>query len=69
MFGGEDADKPEIKQAVEKMFNVEVERVQVINVKGKRKRLPAHAGQAPRRLEEGLRAPAEGHDIDFIGGE
>ncbi len=33
-----DADKREIKQAVEKLFNVVVEAVRVSNVKGKRKR-------------------------------
>jgi len=33
-----DASKPEIKEAVEKMFNVQVRDVQVLNVKGKTKR-------------------------------
>jgi len=33
-----DATKPEIKQAIEGLFNVEVKEVQVLNVKGKRKR-------------------------------
>ena len=33
-----DATKAEIKQAVESLFNVEVKEVQVLNVKGKRKR-------------------------------
>ncbi|MCC5863987.1 MAG: 50S ribosomal protein L23 [Wenzhouxiangella sp.] len=32
-----DATKPEIKQAVEGLFEVEVESVQVVNLKGKRK--------------------------------
>ena len=32
-----DARKPEIQRAVEKMFNVEVESVSVLNVKGKSK--------------------------------
>jgi large subunit ribosomal protein L23 len=33
-----DATKPEIKQAVENLFKVQVREVQVINVKGKTKR-------------------------------
>jgi large subunit ribosomal protein L23 len=33
-----DATKPEIKQAVESLFKVQVREVQVINVKGKTKR-------------------------------
>ena len=33
-----DASKPEIKEAVEKLFNVQVRDVQVLNVKGKTKR-------------------------------
>jgi large subunit ribosomal protein L23 len=32
------ATKPEIKQAVESLFNVQVKEVQVLNVKGKSKR-------------------------------
>ena len=42
-----DARKPEIKKAVEKLFNVTVENVQVVNVKGKRKgfqRSPGRTG-------------------------
>ena len=33
-----DATKPEIKAAVEQLFEVNVESVQVVNLKGKRKR-------------------------------
>src|SRR5690606_36695251 len=33
-----DATKPEIKKAVEALFNVKVESVQVLNIKGKTKR-------------------------------
>ena len=33
-----DATKPEVKEAVEKLFNVQVREVQVLNVKGKTKR-------------------------------
>jgi large subunit ribosomal protein L23 len=33
-----DASKPEIKEAVEKLFNVQVREIQIMNVKGKTKR-------------------------------
>ena len=39
------ASKPEIKQAVEKMFNVKVTNVSVVNVKGKKKRFKQLSGQ------------------------
>ena len=39
-----DATKPEIAQAVEAMFGVEVESVNTINMKKKPKRLGVHAG-------------------------
>jgi large subunit ribosomal protein L23 len=62
-----DATKPEIKQAVEKLFNVQVQSVQVANVRGKLKRM----GATPGRRSDWKRAYVrlkEGHDIDFLGG-
>jgi large subunit ribosomal protein L23 len=55
-----DATKPEIKQAVESLFKVQVKDVKVLNVKGKTKRT-AHGKQRSRsdwkkayvRLEQG----------------
>jgi large subunit ribosomal protein L23 len=41
------ANKLEVKRAVEKLFNVKVEDVRVINVKGKRKRLGRFEGKRP----------------------
>jgi len=40
-----DASKPEIKKAVEMLFNVQVGSVQVINTKGKSKRFGAIQGR------------------------
>jgi large subunit ribosomal protein L23 len=40
-----DATKPEIKEAVEQLFNVKVKSVTVANVKGKRKRFGASRGK------------------------
>ena len=63
-----DASKPEIRKAVEKMFDVTVTQVQVSNVKGKIKRF----GQAMGRRSDWKKAYvtlAEGSDIDFVGAE
>jgi large subunit ribosomal protein L23 len=39
------ATKPEIKKAVEALFNVKVDRVRVLNVRGKLKRQGRYAGR------------------------
>jgi len=41
----QDATKPEIKAAVELMFKVDVESVQVLNIKGKTKRFGGRIGR------------------------
>jgi large subunit ribosomal protein L23 len=63
-----DADKREIKRAVETMFKVEVEGVQVVNVKGKRKGFQRSRGKRSDWKKAYVRLK-EGHDIDFVGGE
>ena len=40
-----DATKPEIKAAVELLFKVQVESVQVVNAKGKKKRFGRYTGR------------------------
>jgi len=63
-----DASKPEIRKAVERMFDVTVTRVQVSNVKGKIKRF----GQSMGRRSDWKKAYvtlAEGSDIDFVGAD
>jgi len=61
-----DADKPLIKEAVEKMFNVQVDRVTVLNVKGKQKRSGRIAGKRPDWKKAYVRLKP-GQDIDFMG--
>ncbi len=61
----EDATKPEIKGAVEKLFEVEVETVKVINVRGKMK-YGKHPGKRPNWKKAYVRLKP-GHDIDFMG--
>jgi large subunit ribosomal protein L23 len=59
-----DATKPEIKKAVELLFEVKVENVRVVNIKGKKKRFGQVMG-----TRNGVRKAyvqlAEGADIDF----
>ncbi len=61
----EDATKPEIKGAVEKLFEVEVDTVKVINVRGKMK-YGKHSGKRPNWKKAYVRLKP-GHDIDFAG--
>jgi large subunit ribosomal protein L23 len=61
-----DATKPDIKQAVEKLFNVQVEAVTVTNVKGKAKRTARAAGRRKDWKKAYVRLKP-GQDIDFLG--
>jgi large subunit ribosomal protein L23 len=61
------ATKREIGQAVELLFEVKVDKVQVLNVKGKAKRFGARLGRRPDWRKAYVKL-APGHDIDFGGG-
>jgi large subunit ribosomal protein L23 len=61
-----DATKPLIKAAVEKMFNVQVEHVTVLNMKGKRKQTGRVAGKRSDWKKAYVRLKP-GQDIDFMG--
>jgi len=63
-----DATKPEIKQAVEALFEVSVDAVRVLNTKGKTKRSGARLGRRKDWKKAYVRVKA-GQEIDFIGGE
>jgi len=58
------ATKKHIKSAVELMFNVEVDSVQVLNVKGKQKRFGQSLGQRSDWKKAYVKLKP-GHDIDF----
>ena len=59
-----DATKPEVKEAVEKIYGVNVEGVQLLNVKGKVKRSWRGTSRKPSWKKAYVRV-AEGQDIDF----
>jgi large subunit ribosomal protein L23 len=60
-----DATKPEIKAAVEQLFNVKVESVNVLNQKGKTKRTMRGMGKRSDVRKAYVRL-ADGSEIDFL---
>ncbi len=62
-----DATKPEIAAAVELLFDVTVDKVQTIKVKGKRKRFGQIQGKR-KDWKKAIVRLAEGQDIDFGAG-
>lgn len=62
-----DASKHEIQQAVEKLFEVKVLKVQVSNVRGKTKQIGRISGKRKDWKKAYVRLQ-EGDDIDFLGG-
>jgi large subunit ribosomal protein L23 len=64
----QEATKPEIKKAVERMFKVEVDRVRVLNMKGKRKGFARREGRRSD-WKKAYVTLKSGHDIDFMARE
>ncbi len=62
-----DATKPEVKRAVETLFEVKVKAVNMVNIKGKRKRLGRNPGRRSD-LRKAYVTLMPGHEIDFAGG-
>jgi len=62
-----DASKPEIRAAVEMLFDVKVEQVRVVNTKGKTKRFQRYMGRQSDVRKAYVRL-AEGQEINFGGG-
>ncbi|SMF44675.1 LSU ribosomal protein L23P [Alteromonadaceae bacterium Bs31] len=63
-----DANKAEVKAAVEKLFNVSVEGVRVLNVKGKTKRTRYGMGRRSD-WKKAYVSLAEGSEINFEAAE
>ena len=63
-----DATKPEIKAAIELMFEVKVDSVNVVNAAGKVKRFGQRLGRRSDFKKAYVRL-AEGQNIDFTGAE
>lgn len=58
------ANKTEIKQAIEKIFNVKVEEVRTINVKPKKKRVGKYTGMTSK-YKKAIVKLAEGSSIEL----
>ncbi len=63
-----DATKPEVKAAVEKLFNVTVDSVQIANVKGKQKRFGRFNGRR-QDWKKAYVSLAAGQEINFAASE
>lgn len=63
-----DATKPEVKAAVEKLFSVTVDSVQIANVKGKQKRFGRYVGRR-QDWKKAYVSLAAGQEINFAASE
>ena len=61
-----DANKTQIKQAVEKIFDVKVERVNTVTCKGKLKRMGRHEGYTPDRKKAIVTLKEDSKAIEFF---
>lgn len=59
------ANKIEIKKAVEKLFNVKAEKVRTTSMHGKQKRMGYHFGRRPD-WKKAYITLAEGQQVDFL---
>ncbi|MBI3625707.1 MAG: 50S ribosomal protein L23 [Candidatus Rokubacteria bacterium] len=62
-----DANKVEIRQAVETIFNVKVRAVRTATVEGKLKRMGRHAGRRPS-WKKAIVTLQPGHKIELVEG-
>ena len=63
-----DANKSQIKRAVEEVFNVKVENVNTINGLGKTKRMGVHVGKRPDYKKAIVTLTEESNGIEFFEG-
>ena len=62
------ANKVEIKEAVEKIFGVEVEKVTTVNCDGKEKRMGVHKGFTPKYKKAYVKLTDKSKTIEFFDG-
>ena len=63
-----DANKTEIKLALEKIFDIEVEKVNVMNVRGKKKRMGRYVGRTPDSKKAIVKLTESSKEIEFFQG-
>jgi len=62
------ANKTEIKKAVEEIFSVEVDKVNTLNRKGKKKRMGRHEGYRPSTKRAIVKLTQDSKTIEFFEG-
>jgi len=62
------ANKSEIKKAIEKIFGVKVEKVNTINMKGKKKRVGMYVGKTPNWKKAVVTLTEDSKEIEFFEG-
>jgi large subunit ribosomal protein L23 len=63
-----DATKPQVKRAIEHLFNVKVKSVRVVNVLGKKRNFRQMEGRK-NHFKKAYVALKDGYDIDFTGAQ
>ena len=61
-----DANKTEVKNAVEEIFDVEVKKVNIMNVKGKKKRMGRFEGTTSSSRKAIVTLTPESNEIEFF---
>ena len=64
-----DANKTEVKIAVEKLFNVKVEKVNILNVRAKFKRVGRYGGYTNKRRKAIVKLTKDSKDIQLFAEE
>lgn len=60
------ANKTQVKHAIQEIFGVKVEKVNIMNYKGKFKRMGKHAGYTNKRRKAIVKLTAESKDIELF---
>ena len=61
-----DANKTEVKNAIEEIFDVEVKKVNIMNIKGKLKRMGRTAGYTAASKKARVTLTADSKEIEFF---
>ncbi|WP_347321529.1 50S ribosomal protein L23 [Rossellomorea sp. RS05] len=60
------ATKTQVKYAVEEIFDVKVDKVNIMNYKGKFKRMGKHAGYTNKRRKAVVKLTTQSNEIEFF---
>jgi large subunit ribosomal protein L23 len=63
-----DANKTEVKHALEEIFGIEVEKVNIMNVKGKKKRMGRNVGRTAASKKAIATLAPKSKEIEFFQG-